>query len=325
MAWPGDAKRAPDTRAPTVVHIGANKTASTTFQRALFARSPRIAYLGEDCAGYPEYRECLDSLVSDDDLHYRAGDVKAVFARALAARADRTLVYSNEDIMRSRVPTLCARRIRELLPDAEILMVTRNQLTAVPSWYVNHGAYLKGVPRRYWRRYVSFDEWMSYCIAFPNYSPLDGFFYHRFAELYASLFGRERVHVLLYEDFVTDRDRFIKEFCAILGVDAGEATQLLADSHERRRYTMRAHRYHRFRSWCLPGRRLTRWVPGGGALSRMWWRHLDAGPPADGFVSEAWGARIADLYRADNSKLADEYGLPMREHGYPLVREVTSR
>ena len=310
--------------APVVVHIGANKTASTTFQRALFARSPRISYLGEDCERYDEIRETLDSLVWDDDLHYRRAEVSELFGRALAARGDRTLVYSNEDIMRSRVPALCARRIRELLPEAEIVMVVRNQLTALPSWYANHGAYLKGVPRRYWRRYVSFDEWMSYCLAFLNYSPLDGFFYQRQAALYASLFGRERIHVLLYEDFVGDRDRFVKDFCSLLGVDAGDAGRALEGSHERRRYTMRSHRYHRFRSWFLPNRDLTRLVPGGGALSRAWMGFLEAGAPADGFMSDAWRTRIVDLYGADNQKLAREYGLPLREHGYPLAADTAS-
>jgi Sulfotransferase family len=311
-------------RAPVVVHIGANKTASTTLQRALFARSPRISYLGEDCERYEVIRETLDSLVWDDDLHYQRDAVKELFGRALAMRGGRTLVYSNEDIMRSRVPALCAGRIRELLPEAEIVMVVRNQLTALPSWYTNHGAYLKGVPRRYWRRYVSFDEWMSHCLAFLNYSPLDGFFYQRQAALYATLFGRDRIHVLLYEDFVGDRDRFVKDFCAILGIDAGEAARALAGSHERRRYTMRTHRYHQFRSWFLPGRDLTRGIPGGRALEHAWTRLLESGAPADGFMSDAWRARIIDLYGKDNRKLADEYGLPLREHDYPLASNETS-
>ena len=161
----------------TVIHIGANKTASTTLQRCLFAKSKDLVYLGEDCVNYENYRDTLNSLVSDDDIHFSYESAKELFKNFVSSCGEKTALYSNEDIMTSRVPTQCAHRLKEFLPDAEIMVVIRNQLTAIPSMYANHGAYLKMVPRRYWRRYVSFDDWMDYCTTFIKYSLLDGFFY----------------------------------------------------------------------------------------------------------------------------------------------------
>ncbi|NPU86171.1 MAG: hypothetical protein HPY65_16965 [Syntrophaceae bacterium] len=301
-----------------VIHIGANKSGSTTLQRKVFPYSSRLVYMGEDGEGYEDYRDIVNSLVTDDDIYFRFEQARALFDRFLSLAEGKTFLYSNEDIMTSRTPALCAQRLYRLMPDARILMVVRNQLTAIPSWYANHGAYLRHVPRCYFRRYVSFDSWMDYCTNFIRYSPIDGFFYHRIASLYASLFGRENVHVLLYEDFVHRREKFMKDLCRILRIDADDALRRLEGGRERRRNTDRELRYHRFRDGffrCIP---LSRYAPFGNALKRVWADYLEKGPPADGFMSDAWRKRIIELYRDDNSGLASEYGLPLRDHGYPM-------
>jgi hypothetical protein len=301
--------------ARSVIHIGANKTGSTTLQRCLFARSEELLYLGEDCDGYDEYAKTLNSLVSDDDLHYMEKEAAGLFRSFRERAGARTLIYSNEDITTSRVPAQCARRLRQLMPDSLVLLVIRNQLTAIPSWYVNHGAYLKHVPRRYWRRYVSFDDWMDHCLRFLNYSPLDGFFYSRILGLYAGLFGRDRIRVLLYEDFLKDEAGFVEALCAILEIDAKASMQLLAGRRERTRKTMREHRYHRFRGWFFPGAGRSADAP--GLLAGF----LSGGPPANGFLSDAWRARVQELYERDNSELAREYGLPLYRYGYPMLTD----
>lgn len=305
----------------TVIHIGANKTASTTLQRCLFAKSKDLVYLGEDCAGYENYRETLNSLVSDDDIHFCYEAARELFKefKSMSSRSEKTLLYSNEDIMTSRVPTQCAQRLHEFLSDAQIVVVLRNQLTAVPSIYANHGAYLKMVPRRYWRRYVSFDDWMDYCTTFIKYSYLDSYFYHRILTLYASLFGKQKIHILLFENFVNDNERFINDLCRILRIDAAEASKLLCGEHERGRNTGRELRYNQFRTHFFWGKSLGRYLPFGATLSRMWRNFLSKGPPASDFMSDYWRNKIIELYREDNSKLAQEYDLPLKEYGYPVA------
>jgi hypothetical protein len=301
------------------IHIGANKTGSTTLQRWLFAKSTDLVYLGEDCAGYENYRDTLNSLVSDDDLHFVYEEAREIFRGFMVSRGEKTFLYSNEDIMTSRVPTQCAQRLHEFLPDAEILVIVRNQLTAIPSFYANHGAYLKMVPRRYWRRYVSFDEWMDYCTEFIKYSPLDSYFYYRILNLYASLFGKQRIHILLYEDFVNDKEGFIHDLCGILRIQEPEALRLLRGKRERRRNTKREFRYHRFRSWFLRGKSFSYHLPFGAAFTRVWYDFLERGAPADGFMSDYWRNKIIELYKEDNTKFAKEYHLRLKEYAYPVA------
>jgi hypothetical protein len=65
--------------ARTVIHIGANKAASTTLQRCLFAESKDLVYLGEDCVSYENYRDTLNSLVSDDNIHFCYESARELF------------------------------------------------------------------------------------------------------------------------------------------------------------------------------------------------------------------------------------------------------
>lgn len=302
----------------TVLHIGANKTASTTLQRLLFARHEKLHYLGEDGPGYIEYRDLVDSMVSDDDLYFPHAECTAFFATQHERALGKTLLYSNEDIMTSRVPLACARRLHEFLPGAEVLLVTRNQVTAVPSFYASHGAYLKPAPPGYFRRHVSFDDWMNYCIMFIKYSPLASYFYNRILKIYAELFGKESVHVLLYEEFVADKRNFMDRLSAILGIEAGTALQMIDGGHERTRHTARMLSYNRFRSrflWNVP---LSHYIPGGARVRESMQRYLESGPPAEGFMSDEWRNRISALYAEDNAELARNFRVPLASYGYPM-------
>ena len=71
----------------------------------------------------------------DDDLYFPYGKCVDVFQSFKEQNLQKTLIYSDEDIMTSRFPTVCSRRLYEFFPDAEILVVVRNQMTAFPSYY----------------------------------------------------------------------------------------------------------------------------------------------------------------------------------------------
>ena len=299
------------------IHIGANKTASTTLQRSLFAQMGSIQYLGEDGVGYSDVIDDIWSLVNDDDFHYNAQRLAAIFAQQLSLGDGKTFVFSNEDIMRSRTPSLCAYRLHDLVEDAQIIVVIRNQLTAVPSWYVNHGAFLRDVPPSYWRRYVSFDDWMSYCLQFLNYSPLDGFFYNEIIQLYEGVFGAGRIHVFLFEEFVQDRKRFLRGFCDLLAVDPDEARGLLAGRHERKRLTQRQFNAHRWRERLLCGCSVP-FADGSTWAAVKWRSFLEGGPPVDDCLTEGWRREVFDLYSAGNRQLAKRHHLPLVDFGYPM-------
>jgi hypothetical protein len=257
-------------------------------------------------------------MVNDDDLHFPLEECAALFRRHLGEETDKTLVYSNEDVLTSRIPTVCARRLHSLLPGAEILLVVRNQYTAIPSFYANHGAFLKPAPPSYFNRHVSFDDWMQFQFMFSKYGGLASFLYHKLLSVYSALFGEDRVHVLLFEEFVRDRSRFVRKLAGILRIDPDEAAGLLHDSHERKRYTGRMLAYNRIRTSLLWGIPLSRYLPFGQAAAGLLDRFLSAGPAASVEISDEIRRRILAFYGEDNALLAAKYGLPLAEHGYPI-------
>lgn len=303
----------------TVIHIGANKAASTTLQRALFCHHSGLHYLGEDAVGYEDYRDVANAMVSDDDLHFPADACKKLFSSHVEQEVGKTLLYSNEDIMTSRVPILCAQRLKKFLPDSEIVLLIRNQFTAIPSFYANHGAFLKPAPPSYFRRHVGFDDWMNYQILFMKYGALGSFFYNRLLTIYAQLFGIEHTHVLLFEEFIEEKEKFTEKLCRVLDIDYEETIMLLGEHHERQRITSRMLAYNRFRTvlfWDIP---LSKYIPGRSAIASVFQRFLESGPSAKISLKEEWRQKIHDLYAEENTALALTYDLPIRKHGYPMA------
>lgn len=231
-----------------IIHIGANKTASTTLQRALFANHTGLHYLGEDGNGYHNYKDIVNSMVLDDDLYYQEAQCVKLFKDALSKKTDKTFIYSNEDVMTSNIPTLCAKRLKGLMPDAKVLLVIRNQFTAIPSMYVNHGAFLKPAPPSYYRKHVGFSDWMQSEMMFIKYGHLASFFYSKLISVYEDLFGMNNIHILMFEDFIYNKEQFIRDLSAILDIDYNESMSLIHKRHERRRITKRMLNYNRFRT-----------------------------------------------------------------------------
>lgn len=297
------------------IHIGANKTASTTLQRALFSQSSQLHYLGEDGENYESHRDTLNSIVNDDDIHYQPNQAEQLFNTAIASSVGLNFIYSNEDIMTSRVPSLCAHRLHHLMPTAEIIMLIRNQNTAIPSWYANHGAFLRNVPSSHFHRYVAFDEWMNHCTTFINYSPLDGFFYYEIINLYASLFGKSKIHILMFEELTQNPDAFFKKLSNVLQIDYDTTLASVADKHERKRISQRQFRAHQ-NSKSLMGT-LLNLLP--APLQQLRQNYLTGGEALIVPVTDEWLAKIYTLYGESNTKLSEEYKLSLADHKYPLI------
>lgn len=301
-----------------VIHIGANKTASTTLQRALFSKHTGLHYMGEDAAGYEGYASIVNSMVNDDDLHFPSEECSALFRKHLSEEVDKTLLYSNEDVMTSRIPATCAKRLHDFLPDAEILLVIRNQYTAIPSFYANHGAFLKPAPPSYFRRHVSFDDWIKHQVAFIKYGALASFMFDRLLSVYAKLFGEQRMHVLLFEEFVANKQQFIEKLSDILHIDSSEASELLQTGHERKRYTNRMLAYNKFRTSFFWGVPFSDYLPFGHSVVKQLSSFLSAGDPARIALGHDMKQVIHDLYCEDNAALAAKYNLPLAQYGYPI-------
>ncbi len=292
-----------------IIHIGANKTASTLLQRRLFACHPTLAYLGEDCPAYDACRPLLETLVQKDESYYDEPRTRDLFDKTAAKEGKGAMVFSSEDILTSRHPSVCAARLGRLMPSATVVLVLRNQLTVWPSWYINHGAYLKGVPRRYWRRPVTFDDWLEYCFAFPDQTPVEAMNYWRHWRIFSKIFGPEKMKVLLYEDLIWSPDAYCAEWAEILGISPEEIAALIGGKRERTRHTSRRFAFDRVKSTMPTLYKLLE-----PALS-SW---LDSGDAAQAPLPAVWEQRIREYYAPGNIAIAEAAGLSLSQHGYPL-------
>lgn len=306
--------------AKKVIHIGANKCASTTLQRSLFSKHKDIKYLGEDCDKYNDYKLDLNTLVGDDDFFYDKNKIEDIFAEKIKQCAGKTFIFSNEDIMTSKIPMVCAKRLKELIPDAAILLIIRNQYDAIPSFYINHGAFLKPAPSSYFRRHVEFDDWLNYEMTIQRYGAIAGFDYSKYETIFSSIFGR-KLHILLFEDFINDKHNFIKKLAATIEIEADDVAKLLENSHERKRNSHRAFLYHKFRSNFFWGTNFSSIIPFGDKIRNYAIKFISKGGKASLKLSSSQHKQIFQRYGVSNWTLANKYGLDLEKYGYPLKNE----
>ncbi len=292
-----------------VIHIGANKTASTLLQRRLFACHPTLAYLGEDCRDYGLMKPILETLVQKDASYYDESRTRDLLQKTAAEEGKGAMVFSSEDILTSRHPSVCATRLGRLMPTATVVLVLRNQLTVWPSWYINHGAYLKGVPRRYWRRPVTFDDWLEYCFAFPDQTPVEAMNYWRHWQIFSKVFGAENMKVLLYEDLIRSPDAYYAGWAEILGIPPEEIAALIGGQRERTRYTQRRFVFDQCKATVPMACRLVEPFLGS-------W--LESGRTAQVSLPPGRELQIKEYYAPGNRAIAEATGLCLSLYGYPV-------
>ena len=232
----------------SLIHIGGNKAASTLLQNQLLSNNKNFSYIGQNCNGSISVKEAISSLIQDDEFDY-CRNYEQVLINRISNIQDthkKMLVFSDEDIMTSFNPTGCSARLKRLLPSSKILIIIRNQMTAIPTWYVNHGSYLKIVPKRYWKKYISFDEYLEYCFNFPNYGLLEALNYKKFFKIFGKDFGEENIKLVLYEDLISDNKKFIKSLSQSLEVSSSIISDNLRSNYERKSINKIIFNLHRF-------------------------------------------------------------------------------
>lgn len=292
-----------------VLHIGANKTASSLLQRQLFKKHKNLSYLGEESSTDPQELSVLRLLIQEDDSFYSPEETQLLFAKYAQPTSNKTFVFSSEDIMTSRMPTKCAERLYSLMGDTKVVMVIRNQLTTWPSWYANHGAFLKNVPKRYWQSYVGFEEWLDFCFAFPNQTPVEAMNYFRFYTIFANYFGEENIHVLLYEDLIKHPNIFYQQWAKLLGLSEEEVATSLKSKIERPRITNRKFQQHR---WL---RRFPFFFSLASKYLATW---LNAGPAFSIPIPDSYRKLIEKYYAPGNTQLARKIGVDLSLYHYPI-------
>ena len=200
-----------------IVHIGYHKTATTWFQTCFypFVRNaryiPRAAVQG--------------AFLEDTAFHFQPERA----LEKLGAKADEKVILCEEGLsgyIHNGGYAGCfskemAHRIKAGLPDADIVIFVRNQPSIIAASYQQ---YVKGGGTHSVRRYLFAESYVQGARREFAKCPRFTFEHFEYAPLiahYQDLFGKDRVHVFAYEAFKAAPQKFLADFAARLGLDAG--------------------------------------------------------------------------------------------------------
>jgi len=189
------------------IHTGYAKAGSTFLQERLFAPQTGIQYLGKTRADYPDW---LIRWHYWDDFEFERQRSELREKLDSLRRSDRPNLISSEVFsMHGGGAAAQAHRIRAIAPDASIILVLRDPIDRMLSYYkhlVQHdGLYLPFAECLDWQR-TPFVFYKRKPVYLPDY------FYDELVALYERLFDG-RVIVLKFEELLTAPG----SFCGKLG------------------------------------------------------------------------------------------------------------
>jgi sulfotransferase family protein len=215
-----------------LVHIGYHKTGTNWLQNVFFRNSATgFRFLGEG-TDHPARRLYLDPL-----LDFDAGAVRGGLERLMErARAMGLIPVVSLERLSGHPDSgghdvkQIADRLREVLPEARILVVIREQRSMIVSMYKMHVKAGGLVPLRHYLEPAT-----NRTARVPAFD-LRYLEYHRLIDYYRSLFGETNVLVIPYEEFVQDPRAFVVRIGEFAGRRVSE------DVLDRLAYDKRANR-----------------------------------------------------------------------------------
>ncbi len=189
----------------TLIHIGYQKTGTTWLQKNFFPFINNICYLGKES-------ELLKTILKPNIFDFHTDKIKSEFSK----KYNKQLIISNEDLLgiinyswhNGIIAKEIAQRLQLVFPKANIVIFIRNQFDFVASAYYE---YIKSGGNYSFTRF--FNELKS-----ENYygkiqlSSIDYLRYSDLIEFYIKLFGKDHVHVFLYEDLKKNNRVFLEQF-----------------------------------------------------------------------------------------------------------------
>jgi hypothetical protein len=309
--------------ARTLVHIGYHKTATNWFQRLYYPAVKNYHYV---------HRKRVRAAFLED--HAFQFDPARALARLEAPRSE-GLILCEEDLSGNLhngglfgfLSKDITHRLHATLPGAEVVIFIRSQAEMIGSVYKQ---YVKEGGTHSPRRYLFPFEYLDPHGFSPKKTPFFAFQHFDYRLLinhYRAVFGPERVHVFLYEEFSRNQAEFMAAFAARFGfeVDLPEVptTRLNVSNKKFSLWVSRLMNHFAYRNVMdkhyfvnIPGMYRLRLRVVAPLLDRIAFFSGPAGARA--VLGPALVLRIEDIYRESNRALQQELGLPLEKWGYPV-------
>lgn len=305
---------------PTAFHVGYQKCASTYLQNALFGQHPEIFNLGK---GSDSFDRHLRDLFINKPLQVPVEkEIKLFWREKFEAegRQAKVALFSQENLADffGIDPGVVARRLHAVAPDAQIILVIRNQSDFLSSIYTHNVAC--GKMRMSMEDWIEFQDRNMRANSWLHHAD-----YYQTVTLFDGLFGRDNVHVFLVEDLKSDERGFMRGMCIALQIDP-QLGEVLIGRPDRLATRGKNKKMARQSKWAILARR-SKWV---GAIDRglrpyssqavrsFIGRVTGLGGKSHTVLSPDLQAYIAERYARGNRRLAQRLGRDLGAVGFPL-------
>lgn len=287
-----------------------------TLQEHLFSRHPDLIY-----CGWPP-RETMqhvhDAIFLENQ--YLTNELIALAkseAREKFHSPDHRVLFSREHLtVWTRNKGLIAERLKTVFGDVKIILMIREQISALESVYLwnlrNLGRPREALPLQPFDAFVEQQilDWRG----LASQSALTTYDYGQYVRHYVSVLGRSNIGIFLFEELARTPNEFLRKFHQFVGIENPPQLDLGGKKENSRLTTWQ------FQFW-----RTTRYLtpyPVNCLLNRLLPRRalqlLERGPPMKAWLSDTWRKRLEEAYAPGNRFLVQEFGLPLQAHGYAL-------
>lgn len=301
-----------------VFHIGYPKTATSWLQSSFLPKVKNANYIPRG--------ETARAFVQCSHWEFNPHAVREKFANY----SDKRMIFSLEGFvgtthnfgLNGYLTVEHAHRIKETYPEATIILFIRKQTEIIASSYAQ---YIKGGGTHGIRKFLHHQSLRNLGgLMLFNWQYFE---YHHVIKLYSDLFGKENVHVFLFEDFMQNRQEFIKSFSSSLKleVDLDSISLFKVNPGYRRIIKWIALITNRFTERKMPNKYYMIHIPGWFRFSkqillklnrfRIFGKYLSSRD----YLSRKLRREIEDYFRRSNNILVSEFQLEkIREFNYPL-------
>lgn len=296
----------------TLIHVGYHKT-GTTWLKSHFFRNVKNA-----------------GIVYYDDFNFNLTAGKEFFEikpEKMACTKDFRIItahvlsgFINGRWENGAYRKLFSEYFKSNFPDAHIILFIRNQLDMIPSFYSSYlrkGGSLK-IDELFSARNIDGGGFFSFSMY--DFAEMISFYQH--------LFGKDKVHVFLYEDFLEDNASFLYKLSAKFGFDINIDQLTYAKSNEKLRkglvttvrflnmFSARGAQPKKclfdlpFMASLMTKERLNKWNS-YAVFGKKDYRN--------DILGKTLKETITSLYKNSNRRLIEEFGLKdVQKYGYPL-------
>jgi len=302
-----------------IVHIGYHKTGTSWFQKNFFPQVRGATYL--------DRRLVRDVFLNTTAFLFdaeRAAERLACQGWPIVSEEDFSGFPDNSGCLEA-LSKDTAYRLHAVYPEARIVIFIRNQIEMLRANYLQ---YVRGGGALSLKRYLFPYRHDPHSAKRQHQKPmftLEHFAYQHLIRHYRDVFGKERVHVFLYEDFAADPQAFARAFAEHLHLDVPFDRLSFARRNESldSGALNLARALAPFTAGTTRDRRpflplLPRWAHKGGMKA------LNRTPLAGRRVTspDLFGAKLLsqlhDFYVAENRDLAREIDVDLKARGYPV-------